>query len=141
MPQVFSKYGNTLKIETYIKDNPVPRTIEFMGFKNIKDKYFQNSTPRPLNPDFDPFKIRTFYRTTFKLYSLCCICGNNSNIQMHHINSIKSITHKNKDFNLILKQLNRKQIPVCQTCHTSITHGRYSGISIKDLFSASLAAM
>lgn len=140
MAQVFKKYGNNLEITKYIKDSK-PRKIEFMGLKDIKQKYFSENIPQTLNPDFDPFKIRTFWRTTFKLYSICCICGSNSNIEMHHIKSIKSIKNKTQDFNLILKQLNRKQVPVCHSCHTTITSGTYSGKSIKDLFSESLAKM
>jgi hypothetical protein len=60
---------------------------------------------------------------------------------MHHIKSLKSIKDKTPTFNLILKQLNRKQVPVCHTCHVDITHGRYDGKSVKDLFSESLAAL
>lgn len=60
---------------------------------------------------------------------------------MHHINSLKGIKDKTRNFNLILKQLNRKQIPICHTCHVNITHGRYDGKAVKDLFSESLAAL
>jgi hypothetical protein len=116
-----------------------------MGLKGIRDKYLgKDSTLRTLTPEYDPFKIRTFWRTTYKLYSLCCICGSEENIQMHHQNSLKGIkqTIKNqKSFKLILMQLNRKQIPVCHNCHVSITHGRYDGLKVSDLFNRSLAAL
>jgi group II intron reverse transcriptase/maturase len=139
--QVFSKYGKYLKIERKIKDIDTCRSIEFMGLTRIRKEYFKDDNPRPLSITFDPFKIITFWRTTFKLYSLCCICGSDSNIEMHHINSLKSIKKRKPDFNLILKQLNRKQIPVCKSCHICITNGTYDGKSLKDLFSQSLAAL
>ena len=140
MPQIFTKYGKTLKIVKYIKDIPTPKTIEFMGLTNIRKNYFTVRGPS-LTPTFDPFKIRTFWRTTFKLYSLCCVCGSDANIEMHHINSLKNQKKKSNDFNKILIQLSRKQIPVCRPCHVNITNGTYAGKSLKDLFSESLAAL
>ena len=70
MSQIFIKYGKTLKIVKFIKDSPTPKTIEFMGLTNIRKDYFTMSKLKPLSAQFDPFKIRTFWRTTFKLYSL-----------------------------------------------------------------------
>lgn len=102
-PQVFERYGKNLLIIKQIQGKDKPIQIEFMGFTKIKKEYFQNQTSKPLTIDFDPFKIRTFWRTTFKLYSQCCICGANNNIEMHHINSLKSIKDKQRNFNLILK--------------------------------------
>ena len=145
MPQIFEKYGKQLLIEREYKDNPGKKQIvEFMGLTKIRKSYFQLNRPSSLSPYFDPFKIRTFWRTTFKLYSQCCICGAENNIEMHHLKSLKDIKMNNKNsqtFNSILKQLNRKQIPVCKTCHVSITNGSYSGKKLTDLFSESLAAM
>lgn len=138
--QIFEKYGKNLSITRQIQGKDKPLQIEFMGFAKIRDTYFQTSN-RPLPIEFDPFKIRTFWRTTFKLYSECCVCGANNNIEMHHINSLKSIKDKNPTFNLILKQLNRKQIPVCKPCHIKITNGTYSNKSLKDLFNESLASL
>jgi group II intron reverse transcriptase/maturase len=145
-PQVFSKYGKQLIVNApYLDDSENSRTIEFMGFTKIKNTYFNNiDKTKALTPNYDPFKIRTFWRTTFKLYSQCCICGCDNNIEMHHINSLKNIKVGSKNessFNTILKQLNRKQIPVCKECHSSITHGEYSGLKLTDLFNESLAAL
>jgi hypothetical protein len=144
LPQVLSKYGPYLRIEKpYIDDPQKKRVIEYMGFKRIKETYLTHMTEKTLTPYFDPFKIRTFWRTTFKLYSQCWICGSDTSIEMHHINSLKNIKlGKNKtSFNLILKQLNRKQIPVCKPCHSSITSGAYDKKSVTDLFNESLAAL
>jgi hypothetical protein len=139
-PQVFQKYGKQLTIVRKMKDSEATRSTEFMGLTKIRQAYFSGNI-KPLDTKFDPFKIRTFWRTTFKMYSFCCVCGTDSNIQMHHTNSLKRIKDKTPHFDLILKQLNRKQIPVCHSCHCEITHGRYSGKSLGDLFSKSLAAL
>ena len=145
MPQVFKKYGSNLKVIKHIVGSAKPREIEFVSLKDIRSSYNEKSKIPVLTPEFDPFKIRTFWRTTFKLYSYCCVCGQTENIEMHHINSLKNIKTINKDgktsFNKILQQLNRKQVPVCKSCHNMITSGQYSGKSIKDLFDSSLAGL
>jgi len=145
LSQTFKTYGKNLKIvRPYLDDPDKIRTIEFLTLKDIKEKYLSKGAPKPLSPQYDPFKIRTFWRTTFKMYSICCICGCDENIQMHHIKSLKSIdmSIKNKKaFNLILMQLNRKQVPVCPECHKKITDGRYDHINIRDLFSKHLASL
>lgn len=143
-PQVFKKYGKNLHITTNYRDSTTTRSVEFMGYKKLMDTYFRNRITQPLSVHHDPFKIRTFWRTTFKMYSMCCICGCTENIEMHHINSLKNIkqtTKEKKNFNLILQQLNRKQIPVCHECHVSITNGKYSGMKLNDLYSQALAGL
>ncbi len=142
-----SLYGKDLNITKNIltdaEGNYRSRTTSFKGFKELK-RLAALRNPN-MDSSFDPFKIRTFWRTTFKLYSFCVICGCESNIEMHHIKSLKNIKKlplkSRGSFNSILKQLNRKQVPVCKKCHTDITSGRYSGTSLKDLFSESLAAL
>lgn len=145
--QVFSLYGKDLTINKNIKSDSKggfrTRTICFKGLKELRRLAVLRNPV--LNTSFDPFKIRTFWRTTFKMYSFCVICGCQHNIEMHHIKSLKNIKNlpsKSKgSFNTILKQLNRKQVPVCKSCHVEITSGRYSGTSLKDLFSDSLAQL
>lgn len=144
MSQVFTRYGNNLEITIHYPEKSTTRKTQFMGYKKIMDTYFSGKEGRPLSVYYDPFKIRTFWRTTFKLYSICCICGCSENIEMHHVRSIKSIKQRNKDkqdFNLILQQLNRKQIPVCHECHVSITNGKYNGMKLTQLYSQALAGL
>lgn len=145
MPQIFNMYGPELKIKKTIKGKSGQshdRIVSYGSLKELREKTFHRDPGLPLY--HDPFKIRTFWRTTFKLYSICCICSSDTNIEMHHVRSIKSIklSKKNKrSFSLILKQLNRLQIPVCHSCHVNITNGKYSGMKLTELFSQSLAAL
>lgn len=44
---------------------------------------------------------------------------------MHHVKHIKK--GKTKGFTQMMKQLNRKQVPVCWTCHVKIHNGQYDG--------------
>ena len=73
----------------------------------------------------DPFRIKQYWRTKYKLYEVCCICGSNDRVALHHLNSLKKVKTKDK-VSKIRSQLNRKQIPVCFKCHMEITHGRYN---------------
>jgi len=73
-----------------------------------KDKiHFKNKTPELYNP----FRIQEHWRTKFKFYNKCCICGEQETITLHHINSLRSI--KNVDrYKAIRMQIKRIQIPV-----------------------------
>lgn len=136
MSQVFNKYGKSLKIkvETHGKDkneSKVIRTkqIEFPTFTELKKNgTIQNLKNRPLTENtYDPFKLTYYNRTKLKVFSCCCICGNDDKVAMHHINSLQSIPlEKRKKFDYLRKRLNRLQIPVCFNCHMDITHGRYN---------------
>lgn len=66
-----------------------------------------------------------YWRTKFKFYNECCICGSTESIELHHINSLKSIKNKEKDHGKVIRsQINRIQISVSRPCHEDITHGR-----------------
>jgi hypothetical protein len=49
---------------------------------------------------------------------------------MHHVKALKG---KTRGFMDIMRAMNRKQIPVCKSCHVKIHGGNYSGISLKNL--------
>lgn len=74
---------------------------------------------------------KRYWRTQFKLTTCCTICGSQENIQNHHIRHLKRKDAKN--FNQVMAQLGRKQIPVCKPCHDLIHAGKYNGISLDDL--------
>lgn len=145
MPQVFSKYGKELKITVKVtkdKDGETTtRSIEFCTLAHWKEKYSKSLDNPGLLPNYDPFKLVTFWRTKFKLVSFCCICGATENIEMHHTKSIKKLGKKVVGFNKILQQINRKQIPVCKSCHNKITMGRYDSINPSQLYSVALAKL
>lgn len=83
-------------------------------------------SPNHIRTDADPFRIIEFWRTKFKIFMECCLCGSQTNIQQHHINSICSMKDTKDKASAIRSQTNRIQIPVCDKCHKDITHGRYN---------------
>jgi hypothetical protein len=54
---------------------------------------------------------------------------------MHHVRHIRKLSNKREatGFNRILRMLNRKQIPVCETCHRNIHRGEYDSLKLADL--------
>lgn len=72
------------------------------------------------------------WRTYRNLTSECCICGSPDNVEMHHVYAIRK--GKVSGFTQIMKQLNRKQIPLCKKHHTEVEVGLYDDIAVKELF-------
>ncbi|HEX6555215.1 MAG TPA: reverse transcriptase domain-containing protein [Ktedonobacteraceae bacterium] len=83
----------------------------------------------------DLVKMNVRLRTRSKLDWPCCICGDEHNVEMHHVRHVRKMTEKKKNqgFTRVMAILNRKQIPVCERCHELIHAGEYDGLSPKDL--------
>ena len=131
MSKIFQRYGKNLRIIEKIQGQKSSETkiVEFTNLvslrKNNNNKKLAGIEETPM--DHDPFHIVEHWRTKFKFYNECCICGSTESIELHHINSLRSIKNKEKDVNKVIRsQINRIQIPVCRCCHEDITHGRYN---------------
>jgi hypothetical protein len=77
-------------------------------------------------------------RSRSHLANPCCICGETLDkvqIEMHHVRHIRKLSDKRQatGFNRILRMLNRKQIPVCKTCHEKIHRGKYDSLGLSDM--------
>ncbi len=55
----------------------------------------------------------------------------NENIEWHHVNQIKK--GKTTGFTQVMKQLNRKQVPLCKKHHLDVTKGLYDEAKLSDL--------
>jgi len=75
-------------------------------------------------------------RTQASLGMPCAICGTMNNVEMHHIRHLRKQDYtelKNLNFLRMLALRNRKQIPVCSSCHKVIHDGEYKGESLGKL--------
>ncbi len=67
----------------------------------------------------------------------CALCGASGSTEMHHIKHIRKTAYKDLAEENYLKMLalrNRKQIPVCHTCHRFVIHGaKYQGPPLRSL--------
>jgi len=67
----------------------------------------------------------------------CELCGNQANLEAHHINKLKDLKKRWKgrkskpNWVQWMIARNRKVIVVCRSCHQDITYGRYDGRKIK----------
>jgi hypothetical protein len=86
------------------------------------------------SPKVDIVRMNVRLRTRSKLGLPCVICGDEENIQMHHVRHIRKMSEKQaRGFTRVMMALNRKQLPVCERCHKQIHKGSYDGISLKEL--------
>ena len=51
---------------------------------------------------------------------------------MHHVKHIRRQGHQYKGFEKVMSAINRKQIPLCLSCHSKVHRGKYDGINLKD---------
>jgi len=85
-------------------------------------------------PEIDIVRMHVRLRTRSKLGYPCCICGASENVEMHHVRHVRKMDgQKNQGFSRVMGILNRKQVPVCSTCHGKIHRGEYDGLRLKDL--------
>jgi nicotine oxidoreductase len=125
-----------------IKWLPLIETVE----NTIKKKY--TKSPRGFYiPKFRTSEIPEKYldihyvnwRTRHKLENHCVLCGSTDQIENHHIKHINK--GKVIGFAQVLKQLNRRQIPVCHKCHVLIHQGKYDNISLSEFYDNELTIL
>lgn len=126
--QVFLKYGSELSIP-YKSDKGKERIAKFNVAPTLGriDKFNIN----PLVP-FDVFYWNL--RSRSRLGHPCSICGSDVNVEMHHVRSLKTRRNDNS-FIQVMRNMNRKQIPVCRPCHLKIHKGQYDGTSLRKITS------
>lgn len=125
--QIWKKYGNPITINYTVKETK--RSIKLYQPNTLsRDRTFKLGNYF----NFDPFSVKYFAVRSQHFWDQdCLLCGESEDIQMHHVKHIKK--GKTEGFTQIMKQLNRKQIPVCTNCHTKIHSGKYDGIALNKL--------
>lgn len=124
MKKIFEMYGKMMLIKTTIKGTKTEstRVVRFFDLTTLR-KMPKINSPTLINKD--PFRIQEHWRTKFKMYNECFICGETSGIALHHNNSVSSIKGKDK-FVHIRMTINRLQMPICDKCHNEITWGKFN---------------
>jgi group II intron reverse transcriptase/maturase len=85
---------------------------------------------RFLNP-FATLQLKV--STRWALDQVCASCGSSEEVEMHHVRHIKTIDVKLSNFDKQLARINRKQVPLCRTCHREVHRGNYHGKSLRHL--------
>lgn len=126
------KHGKYFRIMLETKNKAGKKKIREVEFVNPKfnksSKHWQVGTKFGTLESFVIGK-----RTRTKLFGECCICGNGA-VHMHHIRHVKKASKGSKQtFQTLMGLINRKQIPVCLSCHANIHNGKYDGKNLRDL--------
>lgn len=92
----------------------------------------EGSIPRVTNDDFLDQISWVSLRTQALMDLPCASCGTFEQVHQHHIKHIRkraySLIDENTPYKKILALRNRRQIPLCQTCHLKLVHaGKYQG--------------
>jgi len=135
-PKVFKRFGNTLTYVIRDKEGQEKRTVSFHlhhDWAKHRDAFHSKG-----HPDIDLLKAETHMRSRSNIAKPCCICGETLDkvqIVMHHVRHIRKLSDKRQatGFNRVLRMLNRKQIPVCKTCHEKIHRGTYDSLKLADM--------
>jgi group II intron reverse transcriptase/maturase len=131
VPQVFKRFGKIPTVIVKAKDGKRDRHI---AFYNNSDWKKQRNGFQIGHATVDQLQLSIKMRTRSKLGKPCCICNKSEQVEMHHVRHIrKTGGNKPVGFNTILRAMNRKQIPVCTTCHQKIHRGDYDGMRLSDL--------
>jgi len=121
--------GSERDIKVAVRRNGKEKEVQF--YLNHDWKVKRDAFTKGEKTDLVRMNVRL--RTRSKLGFPCCICGDEEEIQMHHVRHLRKMTERQaKGFTRVMSALNRKQIPVCTRCHREIHAGNYDGISLKD---------
>jgi group II intron reverse transcriptase/maturase len=130
MRKIFKRHGRNLRFQWLLPDG---RTRE-ATFRENTDWSIRRDAFRVRPPDIDLLAWQCGLRTRSKLGFPCLICGAEQDVEMHHVRHIRKMGEKKPTgFTAVMRALNRKQVPVCASCHAKIHQGKYDGISLQDL--------
>lgn len=124
LPKVFAKFGRELSIPG--SDGKILASFPDVSLK--KPRKFKVTNYNPL------LRLERLSHITFRtidtLGAVCSLCGSSSDVEMHHVRKLRSVTDRVKqDYYLNMRaQMNRKQIPVCRECHLVI-HGKKDNLN------------
>lgn len=129
--RIYKRFGKTITIPVKTKKDKPDRLISFFVNRDWKR---QRNGFQIGNRNIDLLQWTITMRTRSKLGKACCICDDPLHVEMHHVRHIrKTGARRPTGFNAILQALNRKQLPVCRSCHQKIHRGEYDGMRLTDL--------
>jgi hypothetical protein len=127
MKKVFRKYGKKLSVK---KENG--KIVSYTAPSYKKPNYVFNAIEKFDEEFIDKLHFR-LNRGRKDLANSCAICGATEDNEVHHVRALrKNGSVVRKDFiSVMMSKINRKQIPVCTSCHKNIHRGKYDGPSFK----------
>lgn len=138
MRKIFRKHGAHLFVSIVSSTGKVRMTnLKYpLEWKVSSNRFLTKAAPTAL----EVFQVQSKLLTRTKIDEHCCICDSNEHVQMHHVRHVRKGGSDLSGFNAIMGRINRKQIPVCHSCHCEIHSGRYDGKRLLDFSDIHLAA-
>jgi hypothetical protein len=106
---IYKKFGKHLTAEG-AKDGDKPLTFVNPSYINTH-KFNVN-----VNPIIRSINTVGISEASLKGLS-CSICGSTYRVEMHHIRKMKDLNPNLSSVDRLMAQLQRKQIPLCRSCH------------------------
>jgi group II intron reverse transcriptase/maturase len=129
--RVFARFGKAIRVGVKTASGKVQGTVRFYQNHDWRQKRNAFQTQ---DAQVDLVGMARRLRSRSKLGKPCCICGSADQVQMHHVRHIRKMTRrKASGFVRVMRALNRKQVPVCRSCHQGIHQGKYDGLNLSDL--------
>lgn len=112
--QTYKKFGKDIKI---IVNNKM-----VASFPNAKPNKFHNTNISKISPlgRLESFRTKQLFET------ICANCGAIENIEIHHVRKLRDSSKAIKAdwLTSMMSRMNRKQIPLCKTCHINYHRGK-----------------
>lgn len=122
---VFRKYGKNLRVKSA------------KGFVEYPAPSYKRPSKSPKIMAYDERFVDKLHarlpRGRYDLTDPCLACGSTANIEVHHVRALrKHGSTMSKDFlTRLMSKINRKQIPLCASCHKKVHAGTYDGPALK----------
>jgi group II intron reverse transcriptase/maturase len=120
--RVFAKFGKDI----LIKDKNGKKIASFPDVPLAKPNTFHITKFTDVNPLARLEKLaKSTFRSRAILDSTCTACGTAENIEMHHVRKLRDSSRAIKmDYmTRMMSRMNRKQIPICKSCHIKYHRG------------------
>jgi len=122
---VVKKYGLWLKVTEDVSFS-YRKQLTRQSIKQLKEQ-IKYPIVIGINTWIQMYTQRTL-RTKKLLNSVCSLCGSSNRVVIHHVNKLSNIKKdKLTTYQQLHSRLNRRQIPVCNSCHVKIHNGTYNG--------------
>lgn len=129
--KVFKKFGSQLKVQD--KNKTVIALFDCTKFPKSSPGFARS---RPRNPFVIIDRVAAATQRTRKIMSSeCSICGSVEKLEMHHIKHLRKAGTAVKGNYLLsfMVRMNRKQIPLCYSCHQRVHRGLYDGKRLESM--------
>jgi hypothetical protein len=115
------KFGNNLR---YKEGSNMIELWWPSNFKILNPVNWKYSVGEINRSSLPVMKIRRLWNGKFtksNIFKNCIVCGSDSDVEMHHIRSIRDLRNsKSNWFSRQMSGINRKQVPLCKDHHIKI---------------------